>query len=531
MRLWSRSLFLALSLSLTAPLWPVHQAAQAAEVEPVVAEVLGVLADVQGRYDAMQAGDVRTGNDLLRILKPLSIKLSHAQNKHDPAWGAAVAQYNALNAAIVAKANGAPPPELPQAPAADAAERAPAPATQQARAPAADAGPLPSSEEAKWRRLDQQARSILVSLQGLDPAVLQVPETRAFWEGKIATLKQNMGTFQHPNHPKVVALAQTVSDSEALLKTHQGASDEGAAELGDVRGHFDEIDQWMQANPAPAAPQPPFDPSSVRGFTERAPEVRRRATEDLAWLSSLEGNSYVIPPQEIDRLQSAITFTRMKRLDEAIAQTTENLDRWVERYTGDVERLEALDPTDADQRWGLLQRGALDAHLASVEEGLEAVEVVAAYDAALGREGAPDRAATAARMKAAVPMLKQKYQQGLSLQTLSPALSAPEQLAAAKALMARDWDTKQVERVVVVTQKAHHHEVKLELNSYNEPVTNTYDWDTFVFQTAEKTGEGEYYIFQNVAGFHTADPVLRLNTWVMDERAEGARILPENIAR
>ena len=170
-----------------------------------------------------------------------------------------------------------------------------------------------------------------------------------------------------------------------------------------------------------------------------------------------------------------------------------------------------------------------------LSEGLTAVRVAAAYDAAIGRSDGADRAVQQGNFEDGIAAFKEKRDVALDGKRMPEAQSQDaDLLAAAAEVLARPQYGFDHKRLVINydIQRKERTEGEIDSGAVTTTFTAThYVWDEFQATTAEKVG-GAYYLFVNEFHFyHTADSTVPTGKWVLHDRFQSSQILPDNITK
>lgn len=128
-----------------------------------------------------------------------------------------------------------------------------------------------------------------------------------------------------------------------------------------------------------------------------------------------------------------------------------------------------------------------------------------------------------------------KYQVALAASRMPAAGLAEEQyLAIARAVLADPGTgAKPAKRLVINSKQVTRREKKeAAIRPGNVTTTATiyhWVWDEFQVATAEPVGDAHYLFYNTLKLFHSGGPTTPLNRWLLFDRFQGERILPENI--
>jgi hypothetical protein len=233
---------------------------------------------------------------------------------------------------------------------------------------------------------------------------------------------------------------------------------------------------------------------------------------------------------------SMLEFRKPQALAQAIAESAFAVDAHVDRFLSSTAWVEETDPLSEDHMANrLLGEGRYDETLSNLGNGLAAVELAAAFDSAMGRSDAPNRAAQEQALQAAIGSWEDKFAQSLGAARLPEARSTDlDLLAAAAEVLARPQYGYQYERMVI-NYDLHRKEKKtgdIEADLAQETATVTiyhYIWDEFQVTTAEQVGDQHYLFYNRLRYYYQGDNDTPIERWILSGRHQGHRILPENI--
>lgn len=509
---WLLALMLLGSLALDVP---------ARAADDAIDQALRDIERIEGLASAMSPGDKTAGRKYMGELNAIGTRLRTARDKSDPRLPAAVERFNALQKRVVDTAN-APAAASPQAPA--------------AAAPPATAAPrLTSSDQARFNRLGANIRSLG---QRIDAADLQT----LLDERRVAELRATLGNQRNElgGFPaEIPGVAEEVRNLDAVAAKLEArladATAKGAA-LGDIEAQLAAIDARLQSEPMPGAEafKPDAGADAAAAYVRTLLAIKMRSRADLATLERFAGAG--IKDQRIDRLRHWAGNERQRQADESLRAAMQAAEARVQQGQQVVAFHAATDPAQADHRANrLLGEGRRAAVLAEFDSGLASVRLAQAIDAALERKDGPDRAAQAKALQDARAAYEAKYQVALAASRMPAAGLAEEKyLAIARAVLADPGTGAKPAKRLVINSKQVTRREKKEAEIRPGTVTTTatiyhWVWDEFQVATAEPVGDAHYLFYNTLKLFHSGGPTTPLNRWLLADRFQGERILPENI--
>ncbi len=360
---------------------------------------------------------------------------------------------------------------------------------------------------------------------------------------KVGSMRQRLNglyneiqSFQNPNNPQIAELMEALVQLGTAFEQRVGQAEADLAALGDYSGQLQAVAERTRALKIPKGLIAPFSAAEVEAFVATIAAAEQQIAQDLAYLQSIEGKAPLTVEQRNDFREARTVLTHSKPGDikQALDQTNFAIDSWVTEGARQLDRLSKADPRDGYAQANIfLGEGRFEENLARLAEGLEAVQVAAAYDAAISRAGGPDRAAQERQFQAAIAAFKDNHRIALDSKRMPPAQSEdPDLLAAAAEVLARPQYGFDHKRMVINydIQRKERTEGEIDSGTVSSTITVThYVWDEFQTTTAEKVGE-DYYLFVNEFHFyHSADHTVPTGKWILHDRFQSSQIREENI--
>ncbi|MSO77713.1 MAG: hypothetical protein EXQ87_12530 [Alphaproteobacteria bacterium] len=405
-----------------------------------------------------------------------------------------------------------------------------------AAAPAAAPSRLTSSDQARLNRVGSNIRSLAqrVEAAGL-PVLLNEPEVTNF-RNSIANSRTELAGFPGD----AAGVAEEVRNLDAVAaKLEARLSDAKAkgAALGDVEAELGAIEARIRGLevPPPQAYKPEEGPAAAGQLVKTLLEIKARSVADVATVERFAQAGF--KDQRIDRLRHWAGAERQRRADETLRAMQQASEAEVQRGLQHVAFHAATDPAEADHRANrLLGEGRRQAALDEFQRGSAAVETATAIDAALSRQGGPDRAAQAKAMTDGRTGYEAKYRVALAGARMPAAgMTDAKYLAIAREVLANPAYGKiaPAKRLVINSKQVARHEKK-EAEIRPGTVSTTaaiyhWVWDEFQVATAEPAGDEHYVFYNTLKFFHQGAPTTPTGRWVLAGRFQGERILAENI--
>ena len=544
--------------------------------DPVVSAASADIARLSALADQMAPGDKATAKQYLDELQAIGTELRGVGTK-DAAWSETAKAYNALQNRIVEIANapGAPPSgggAVPQTAAADPQvekvlrelgfnERnllqmrggsqkmeqrilGDMNRMRETLDQVADKNhPQWQEADGEWQRqmdmlaekrleaIEKQLASIGAQLDGLDSVQLTTEQTVASFQNAIDGLAGEMQVYAaYAARPGYASTWD--SHTEVAMRLQERVAEAKAAEsqFGDVKIQVAAIQQGFKEIPVPRALQQFPDKETVVSYAEAMKKAYAQSTQATQYLEQIEGKTSQVDKREVQRLKRYASVDRIRQIDDSLRETRAYLDgHWVV-YQGVLDFRATDNPADpSHQANRFLMPGRYEENIAKLQEGLEFVAILDAYEKTLGSE---DNGATLQRQAAlqnAVAKYEADYMAALSTMRMAPGIDDGELKAiAAKTLENPRYGVNLPWERLEVGKKTHRKEARSEVSG-NSLVTNLYEWDEFQARTVEQV-DGKWYIFVNdLKYFYSGASPTPLDRWLVADRWQAERILEQNI--
>jgi len=479
--------------------------------DPLTKQAIRRLDEVEKAEPALTPGDVKNANALLAMLDQAARRLNAVNDKTEATWKQASQRFTDLKAKIDAKAKAAPP--------------APGAAKVDAE---------------KLAQLDKEIANGIANFKLLSTKHLADPYRRQSTQKEIDGLVARLAAFPaadeavKPVQARLAEFQKLFGDATAQLDKDVGA---GAA----VTARLAALDAKYDAKNLPAPIEPPFTESQVAGFVT---EIRRwRAAEivtDRQFLDEAAKNAAVDQPH-VSRLRDWLDEGFGKRLTEMEQQLQARLDADVTAGRQFAEFVLATDPSDKDQVTNrILGKGRFDENMARLVAGRSAIRVADVFRNGASQPGKTAKADDdgALLVQKAIDHLQKLAVACLDAVRMPTAASTDAELVriATETLKTPSYSVPAAERLVVNADKTHHERrdgyVTFDTGAERAKVTvHTYAWDQFQVTTAEKQGEEVWLWANTLKLFSSGDPTTPIGRWILAERFQITRILPENVAK
>jgi hypothetical protein len=480
-------------------------AVQAPAQDPLTKQALDRIAECEAQEGKIAAGDRQAALLCINRLDWAGKRLQAVRDKSETTWQDASRRYQDLRSKLEAKASAA-------------------------------AGPAAGAvDQAKLRQLDREVKTATHNFN-LVPAKMWTDEYRAKSTRKeIAALEQRLGEFP-AGEAEVQAVAQRLAALAAAFAgatTQVGADRKAAAAITE---RLAALDQKYGRDAMLTAVQPPYSEAQLRAFAADIRRWRDQALpDDLAFLRTAASNA-AVDHQHVDRLRHWLATSWSSGIDTAERTVRDSLASAVDAGQRAADFILATDAGDKDQVTNrILGKGRFDDNMARLREGAHAVAMAKVFDEAMGAT-AGDRPAQADKVSQAIAHLQRLAVTALdTVRMPEPASTDAELLRVAEATLRRpEYAVKGWERIVINADKQR----KERREAYVSPGTVTttisyyhYVWDEVQVTTAEKVGADVWLFVNTLKHYQSGDPTTPVGRWIVSQRFESTRILPENVAK
>lgn len=330
-------------------------------------------------------------------------------------------------------------------------------------------------------------------------------------------------------------LAKYQADFDSMVG--QLRADEAAA--GDAETRLKELETKYDRAAMPSEPTEPFSPEAIGAWATSLRQLRDvDLPREVGYLEVAAGNA-ALDAQWVSRLRNWIGGNWTNRVDELEQTVRRRLDNDAKAGVEFAEFVLATDPADRDQVVNrILGKGAFDRGMARLVEATGAVAIAKALDEVLPAPSSEtaDRAMQAAQILRAVQHMKELAISALAEVRMPAAVSTDEELLriAAETLRRPGYEVGEWQRLVVNAPKVRRqkHEGWVSGSGVSRTITfYDYVWDEYQVATAERRGDEIWIWFNRLKYYHSGDTTKPIGRWVLSERFESTRILPENVDR
>jgi hypothetical protein len=490
-----------------AVLLPLFAAAATAQ-DPLVKQALSRIERVEQQEATLQPGDTKAANQLLTDLAWAGKRLN-AVGKKDEHWQAAAQRHGAITAKVEAKSKAGAPPT-------------------------GGKGEAPGYDAAKLAQLDKEIGNAIGNWQ-MVPRNLHADEFRQkSTQKEIADFERRLAEFPAAD-AAVTKVAAHCAEFRTGFESSMAALGKDRAGGDVVQQHLAELDAKYDDNAIPGELSYPYTEAQLRAW---ATEVKRwRDTEipaDLAFLTEAAQNA-VVDQQHVSRLKHWLFDLRDRTLTQSTRLVAERLQSEVQHGIDLAEWILATDAKDQDQVANrILGKGAFDGNMTRLRDVQHAVEMARVHDQVMPGKWVPERDEQAATVGKAITHLQQLAVSTLDAVRVPAAASTDPYLldVAAATLKKPGYGVGEWQRLVINTETVRHESREAWVTPGTVSTTISYYhyvWDQFQVTTAERQGD-EVWLFANtLKRYESGDPTKKIGQWILSQRFELTRILPENV--
>lgn len=479
--------------------------------DPLVKQALARIERVEQQEPALQAGDTKTGNQLLADLAWAAKRLNAVVQQTDQHWQDAGKRLAAVQAKVEAKAKAGAPPAT---------------------------GTGTGFDPAQLAQLDKEIGHAIENFR-IVPRNLQAdPARQKATQAELDGLERRLAGFPVAD-AAVAKVAARCAEFRALVtaSVEQTTKDRAGSEA--VARGLAALDTKYRDDAVPGELSYPYSEEQLRAWA--AEVLRWRDTEiphDLAFLGEAAQNA-VVDQQHVSRLRHWLTDLRDRTLVTSTRTVADRLQGEVKHGLDLADWILATDAADPDQVANrILGKGRFDENMARLRDCAHAVEMARVHDLVMTGKWMPERDEQAQKATKALSHLQQ-----LAVSTLdavrmpTPASTDAELLQiAATTLRQPGYGVGEWLRLVIHTEKVRHESREAWVQGGNGSATISYHhyvWDQFQVTTAERdASSGEVWLFANtLKRYESGDPTKKLGQWILSQRFELTRIRPENVER
>lgn len=503
--------------------------------DPLTKQALQRIEKVEQAEATAAAGDQRVLQGLLGDLDWAQKRLN-AVIQRDQTHTDAQTRLQAIRARVEAKKKApAPTPAPTPTPA-----PAPTPGNGQ---PTPGAGTPPAGnlpyDAAALQQLDKEIGAATHNFDIVPANLWTDAGRRRGMERDLQELTRRIGQF-----PFAVAEVQQVRAKVQALQAKFDAAvgkvqgDEAAA--ADVGKKVEELltSKYQPAN-LPAEPEQPYEPEALHAFLLRMQQLRDvELPADRAFAEQAMQNT-AVDRQRAETLRHTVTQDWPQRIAERQRQVAARVQMGTADALRHAEWLLATDVRDKDQITNrVLRRGAFDQQMRMLRSGAAAIACAAVHDEladpAMRHQDGKERPAQAAKVQQAITHLQSLAVAMLDTVRMPAAASTDPELLriAEETLKQPDYKVGAWQRLVVNAKKVRRErrEASVSRGAGNTTITGYhYVWDEFQVATAETVGDTTWIFHNTLKLYHSGDATTPIGRWILSQRFESTRILPENV--
>lgn len=481
--------------------------ASALAQDPLTKQALQRIEEIEKKEPSLAAGDAKAAALLQNNLEWAGKRLAAVADKTEAKWLEAQKRYGELRQKLEAKAKAAPVPAT---------------------------GNLDTE---KLTQLDKEIANAFANFRMLSTKHLADPYRTQSTQKEIDGLGARLAAFP-ADHAAVQPVAARLAEFRAAFTAAMAQLEKDVGAGAAVSKHLAELDTKYDAKNLPVAIEPPFDVEPLRAW---ATEVKRwRDTEIPADQKVLEdaARNAAVDQQHVSRLRTWLDEgwrRRIAEIEQAVRARVESLVTEGQRV---AEFVLATDPKDKDQVANrILGQGRFDENVARLRNAGAAVAAARVLDSILPPMPPVDRDPQAAATTKALDHLQKLAVVCLDAVRMPPSASTDAELLkiATDTLKNPAYDVPAAERLVISADRTHHERregwIKAGATDTATVTVHTYAWDQFQVTTAEKSGEEVWLWANTLKRYESGDPTTPVGRWILGNRLQLTRILPENVAR
>lgn len=517
-------------------------------IEAAVYDLDRIAPQLQGLTPSRRANITR----IERSLGMAEQRLGQSPNKDHPSYQAAQQRIAEYRAVLDGLKNPAPAP----APAARVPAPAPAPAARQAApAPAATAGaanraapaptPAPaaaapsapelnSHQKVQLSRLKAQFASVQANLDQIDPKSLHAKVGRDNWRQRLDGLGNNLVKFEaFAGHPDVAPLIEQLPNMVGQYDKLEADAVATYEALGDIPAQVQAMRARYTREQLPQPLAPPYDAERAKAWADYIRAFAATAQKDHEWLTHVRATTDQHDFETKNALNGTIGSTANGAIRQAIEQTREKIYEPVRQLSSTpLEFVANLTPADKDKiRNTLLGEGDYDKLMDTIRVARESVENGRVIDAALGQPPAAEGDQVLAKLDDYKRRIDALFETVLGDVRMPKAASDSAELIkiAGDVLSGEKYGYKW-ERMVVNADMQTRQEERAWYSGGVVTIAK-YDYDNFQVTTAEKVGDHYYLFYNRLRYYRSGASTTPINRWILADRFQSSRILPENIGK
>lgn len=473
--------------------------------DPLTKQALQRIEEVEKKEPALAPGDVKAANLLLNSLDQAGKRLNAVGDKTEAKWTEAQQRFADVRKKIETKAK-------------------------------AKAAPVATTVDAeKLAQLDKEIAAAHANFKLLSTKHLADPFRSQSTQKEIDGFTARVAEFPAADEA-VAAVALHLREFRDAFAAAMARLQKDVGEGAAVARRLGELDAKYEARHLPAPIEPPFTEAQVVAW---ATGIRRwRDVEipaDAKFLGEAAGNA-AVDQQHVDRLRNWLDEGFCRRLTEVAQSVQARIDGDAVESQRFAEFVLATDPADKDQVTNrVLGKGRFDENMARLRAGERAVAIARTLDRAMGRDEVPERTAQAATVEKAIDHFQGLAVLCLDAVRMPPAASADAGLLQIAAATLKDpaYGAGTAVRTVINAPRVRHERregwIEVSATDTAKVTVYTYAWDQFQVTTAEKVGEETWMFANTLKRFDSGDPTTPIGRWILADRIQLTRILPDHV--
>ena len=510
--------------------------------DQLVKQALKKITSAEAGVKTLQAGDIRGANRLLGDLKYANKRLKAAYKKNTSHWKDAAKRLAACDKAVRAKAAAKPAPAGgPATGSSGAGNSGAGKQTGGATPPAnggAAAGPVIGEQFENLQQLNKEVKNGMRNLQMLNKTFMGDAFRVGSTTKEVRKLRERLAAFP-AGDKNVKIVAANLDGFEGLFKKWQAEYKADNDAAGGLKEKLDAISAKYNAKAVPGQIFWPYDREKLQLWAARSKKLLDELPADIAVVQKATDNSLL--GRRAKSMLHWVGRSIPDRLNGQVEQVRSQCDRAVEQSLLTAKSLRDIKPDDTHAIVNrVLTEGALERSMASLQKGLEAVDMAATVDLALQTKDAPDRTAQRKQIDETIASLRVLAKSALSeVRMPKPVKLDAAEIAkltkiANETLARKKYGTGPIQHLVVTSKMQRKEKTQGDIRGTVTGATITsyhYVWDEYRVVTAEKVGE-EVWIYHNTLKYyHSSDSVTPQDKWILSRRFQSTAILPENIKK
>lgn len=509
--------------------------------DQLVKQALKKITSAEAGLKSLANGDIRGANRLLGDLKYANKRLKAAYKKNTSHWKDAAKRLAACDKAIRAKAAAsATPAGGAEAGAGTGSGNAGSGATPPKPTPGSSnaAGPVIGEQFEKLQQLNKEVKNGMANLQMLNKTFMGDAFRVGSTSKEIRKLRARLVAF--PAGDKNVKIVTANLDGfEGLFKKWQAEYKADNDAAGGLKETLDAISAKYNSKTLPGKIFWPYEREKLQLWAARSKKLLDELPADVAVVQKATANSKLGR-----RAKSMLHWVGRSIPDRLNGQIQAVQSRCESAVTGSLRTAKSLREIKPDDTHAIVNRvlteGALERSMASLQKGLEAVDMAATVDLALKVKDAPDRKAQRDEIEATITSLRMLAKAALSeVRMPKPVKLDAAEIAkltkiATETLARKKYDVGPIQHLVVTSKLQRKEKTQGDIRGTVTGATVTsyhYVWDEYRVVTAEKVGDEVWIYYNTLKFYHSSDSVTPQDKWILSRRFQSTAILPENVKK